>query len=392
MHAFNNTHTSRNSIRSRVIISVGAVLAVGLWGMASAGAAQAASVLTGPIDLGTSQTYGVLAASAVTNTGPTVVTGDLGVSPQSSITGFTGTPNGLDIGAVHDNDQPASLAQLDLTTAFNAAAGLTPTSSGLTELNGMSLTPGVYSGGALSLANNGILTLAGTSASSVWVFQAASTLTIGSATQIIITGGASACNVFWEVGSSATIGTSAHFQGTVMAAESISADTGASIQGRLLARTAAVTLQSNAITAPTGCAPGSAPTTSGSPAITSGSPSRAVVGTPYSFTVATTGSPTPALTMSAGSLPAGLVFDSATGTISGTPIVPGSTSFTVTASNGLGADVSARFTIVVARPVLALTGVNPIPGLMVAALLLLAGAALFSARRINKTTTARGQR
>jgi hypothetical protein len=392
MHAAKNLNSSKNSFRTRAIVSTGVILAIGLWSIASAATAQAASVLTGPIDLGTSSTYGVLAASAVTNTGPTVVTGDIGVSPQSSITGFGGLPNGTNIGAVHDMDAEASQAQLDLTTAFNAAAGLTPTSSGLTELNGMSLTPGVYSGGALSLSNNGTLTLAGTSAASIWVFQAASSLTIGSASQIVITGGASACNVFWEVGSSATIGTSAHFQGTVMASASVSAATGATIQGRLLAKTAAVTLQSNAITAPTGCAPGSAPTTTGAPAITTGGPSGAVVGTPFSFPITASGTPTPTVTMTGGSLPAGLVFDSATGTVSGTPLAAGTSSFAVTASNGSGADVTALFTIVAARPVLALTGVNPIPGLLIAALLLLAGAALFSARRVSKTATNRGQR
>jgi hypothetical protein len=256
----------------------------------------------------------------------------------------------------------------------------------------MSLAPGVYSGGALSLSNNGTLTLAGTSANSIWVFQAASSLTIGSATQIIITGGASACNVFWKVGSSATIGTSAQFQGTVMAAASIAAGTGASVIGRLLARTAAVTLQDNAITAPTGCAAGSAPITSGSPAITAGAPSAAVVGTPFSFAVTASGTPAPTFTITGGALPAGLVLDTATGIVSGTPTAPGSSTFTVTATNGVGQDVAAQFTVVAARPVLALTGMNPVPGLLIAALLVFGGIAMVSARRLNVITSARNER
>lgn len=377
------------SLKTRTIASLGVIVALGFWSIASAAGAQAATVLSGPIDLGTASTYGVLAASAVTNTGPTVVNGDLGVSPQSSITGFGGLPNGDVVGVVHDSDAEATLAQLDVTTAFNTAAGLTPTTSGLTEMNGMSLTPGVYSGGALSLANNGTLTLAGTSADSVWVFQAASSLTIGSATQIIITGGASACNVFWEVGSSATIGTTAHFQGTVLASASISAATGATIAGRLLARTAAVTLQSNIITAPLGCSPGSPPTTTDSPEITSGAPVVAVVGTPYSFDITATGSPAPVLSMSGGSLPAGLAFDSSTGVVSGTPLAAGRSSFTITASNGLGPDVNAIITITAARPALALTGVNPFPGLLIAGLLFSAGVVLIGARRSISYSTKR---
>ncbi|QWT22769.1 DUF3494 domain-containing protein [Subtercola sp. PAMC28395] len=310
----------------------------------TAGPAQAATTLSGPVDLGTAGTYGVLGASAVTNTGPTVVTGDVGVSPGTSITGFSGAPNGTYTGSLHQTDPAAAQAQNDLTTAFNAAAGLTPTTSGLSEMNGLSLTPGVYSGGALSLANNGTLTLAG-SASSVWVFQAASTLTIGSGTHILITGGASGCNVFWEVGSSATLGTSAQFQGTVLAAQSITATTGATIVGRLLAANAAVTLDTNTITVPTGCPAAGTPTSSPSPEITSGTPPTATEGTPYTFTVTATGTPAPVFTVTAGSLPAGLTLNGTTGQITGTPTTPGSSTVTLTASNGITPNTSAIYTI-----------------------------------------------
>jgi Ice-binding-like/Putative Ig domain len=382
--------TTRRAVqRSRTIGSIGILVAVGVWSLVSAGSAEAASVLSGPINLGTSSTYGVLAASAITNTGPTVVTGDLGVSPQSSITGFTGLPNGTNIGVVHDNDAPALMAQNDLTTAFNSAAGLTPISSGLSQLNGMSLTPGVYSGGALALSNNGTLTLAGVDANSIWVFQAASSLTIGSATHIVITGGASACNVFWEVGSSASIGTSANFQGTVLAAQSVTAATGATVTGRLLARGAAVTLDSNTINVPLNCTPGTTPTTTGSPALTAGTPPTARVGTPYSFAVSASGAPAPTFTVTSGNLPAGLALNSATGIISGTPTTVGSSTFTVTATNGVGVDVSSIITITAARPVLALTGVNVLPELLVAFLLLFSGAAFTVARRLNQISITR---
>ncbi|MFJ3489704.1 ice-binding family protein [Leifsonia aquatica] len=319
----------------------GAVLAA-LILFAGAQSAGAATTIDGPVGLGTAASYGALGASELTNTGPTVVTGDIGVSPGSSVTGFTGAPDGTFTGSLHQTDAAAAQAQSDVTTAFNAAAGLTPTTSGLSELNGLSLVPGVYSGGALALADNGVLTLAG-SADSVWVFQAASSLTIGSATQIIVTGDANACNVFWEIGSSASLGTGAQFQGTILAKESITATTGATIIGRLLANTAAVTLDTNTITVPTGCTPPG--TVSTSPTITSGTPTAATAGTPYSYPVTATGSPAPTYTVTSGSLPAGLTLNGTTGVISGTPTTPGSSTFTITVTNGTAPDTSATYTI-----------------------------------------------
>ncbi|MDR6611991.1 ice-binding family protein [Leifsonia sp. 1010] len=310
-------------------------------------AAHADTTLDGPVDIGTAAPFGVLGASEVTNTGPTVVDGDVGVSPGSSITGFGGAPDGALTGTLHQTDAVAAQAQSDVTTAFNTAGGLTPTTSGIGELNGLSLTPGVYSGGALSLADNGALTLAG-SATSVWVFQAASTLTIGSATHITMTGGATACNVFWRVGSSATLGTAAQFIGTVLADQSITATTGATIEGRLLASNAAVTLDTNTVTAPTGCPPPGTPVTTSSPSITSGTPTAPVAGTPYAFTVTASGAPSPTFTVTAGALPAGLTLNGTTGVISGTPTTPGWSAVTITASNGQGPDASATYTFVTA--------------------------------------------
>ncbi len=306
--------------------------------------ASAATVIDGPVGLGTASTYGVLGASAVTNTGPSVVNGDLGVSPGTSITGLSTAPNGVVNGTVHQTDAAAAQAQRDTTTAYDVAASLTPTRTGLTELDGLSLSPGVYSGGALQLADTGALTLAG-SANSVWVFQAASTLTIGSGSRITITGGANACNVFWQVGSSATIGSGAQFQGTVLAQQSVTATTGATVVGRLLARTGAVTLDTNTITASSGCPTPGTPSETTAPVISSGAPTPATAGTPYSYTVTATGTPTP--TYTAAGLPAGLTIDSTTGVISGTPTTPGTSEVTITASNGTAPNDTQTVTITV---------------------------------------------
>jgi len=341
-------------LRPTIFALTGIGLAASLAVM-STSAASAATVLDGPVDLGTAATYGVLGASAVTNTGPTVVDGDLGVSPGTSITGFGAAPNGVVNGTVHQTDAAAAQAQRDTTTAYDVAASLTPAQTGLTELDGLSLSPGVYSGGALSLADTGSLTLAG-SADSVWVFQAASTLTIGSATRITITGGASSCNVFWQVGSSATIGTGAQFRGTVLAQQSVTATTGATVVGRLLARTGAVTLDTNTITAPTGCPTPGTPSQTVAPTITSGAPTPATAGTPYRYTVTASGTPSP--TFAATGLPAGLTIDSTTGVVSGTPTTPGDATVTVTAANGTAPNATQTVTITV-RPAATTTPTAP---------------------------------
>jgi hypothetical protein len=343
------------SARKLTSAAASGLLALGLCAL-SVSPAVAATTIDGPIDLGAASTFGVLGASAVTNTGPTVVNGDVGVSPGTSITGFEGPPAGLVNGTVHATDAVASQAQLDLTEAINDAASLTPTTSGLSNLSGLSLTPGVYAGGELSLNSGGLLTLAGT-ADSIWVFQAASTLTVGSAAQIQMTGGATSCNVFWQIGSSATIGTGAQFVGTVMAGISITANTGATIEGRLLADTGAVTLDTNLITVPSGCEPGTEPVETESPEFTSPPPPAGTVGTPYSFTLTASGTPSPTFAVTAGTLPAGLALNATTGVISGTPTTAGSSTATITASNGIAPDDSTVITIDIAAAAV----VPPIP-------------------------------
>lgn len=328
----------RTVSRSRLLLVAGASALV--LALLPAGAANAVTQIDGPVDLGTAFPFAVLAGETVTNTGPSVLNGDLGLSPGTSLTGFEfATVNGT----THATDTVAAQAQIDLTTAYGVAAGLTPTQTGLGDLTGLSLTPGVYSGGDLSVT--GALTLEGT-ADAVWVFQAASTLTAATGSIITVTGGASACNVFWQVGSSATLNPGAAFVGTVMANVSVTAETAATVTGRLLARTGAVTLDSNVITAPTECStpPG---TVTSSPEITSAAPPAGEAGVDYSFTVTASGSPTPALSVASGELPPGLTFDSATGVISGQPTTPGTYTFAIAARNEVAPDAVTEYSVII---------------------------------------------
>ncbi|WP_237657048.1 ice-binding family protein [Agreia sp. COWG] len=301
-----------------------------------AGSAQAA---TSPIDLESATGYAVLAGSTITNSGPTVVTGDVGLNPGSQITGFEGAPSGGFVpgSGTARTDPGVGIAKRSLTKAYNAAASQTPQLPSLAELAGQNLGPGVYSGGALNLAAGGLLTLTG-GAESVWIFQASSSLVTGVGSQIQVLGGASVCNVYWQVASSATLGGGSTFVGTVMAQQDISAGNAANVQGRLLASTGAVTLLNDTITAPLGC-----------PKITSDAPTSATAGTPYSYTVTASGTPTPTFTVSSGALPTGLTLDSTTGVISGTPTTPGSSTFTITATNSIDSD-SETYTVVTGSP------------------------------------------
>jgi len=200
------------------------------------------------ISLGTAGNFEVLAGSGVTNTGKTNVTGNLGVSPGTAVTGFgPGTVSGMTYTGVTSAAGPA---QADLTTAYNNAQGLTLcpiTVSG--DLGGLTLTPGLYKSTS-SLAITGTLILdAKNDPNAVFIFQIASTLTIASRASIILMNGALASNVFWAVGSSATLGTYSVFKGTIMAYASITITTGAELDGRALARVAAVTMDTNTVKA-----------------------------------------------------------------------------------------------------------------------------------------------
>jgi hypothetical protein len=199
-----------------------------------------------PVGLGTDGAFAVLAGQAVTNTGSSTINGDLGVSPGASVTGF---PPGTVNGTIHEADAVAAQAQVDLTTAYNDAAGRTPVVSVPADLSGLTLTPGVYQNSS-ALALTGALTLnAQGNANAVFIFQAGSTLTTGSGSSVTLINGAQPCNIYWQVGSSATLGTTTSFVGNILALSSISMNNGVTLDGRALARNGSVTLINDTITA-----------------------------------------------------------------------------------------------------------------------------------------------
>ncbi|MEO7721503.1 MAG: ice-binding family protein [Pseudolysinimonas sp.] len=356
-----------------------AIVGLGVVGL-TGGSASADTTINGPIDLGNATSFGVLAGSAITNTGTSTVSGDAGVSPLTSIGLLAGDLTGG--GALHPGDSVATSAQTDTATAFGVAASLTPTSSGFTELGGQSLGPGVYSGGALSV--NGVLTLVGT-ADSVWVFQAASTLITGSNSSVVLSGvGVTSCNVFWEVGSSATLGTGSTMVGTVMALASISTDGGNTVNGRLLARTAAVTLINTTVNRPSGC---STPigSVSSSPTITSTVIPSGTVGTPFSFTLTASGSADSDFVVMSGGLAPGLSLESTTGVISGTPTIAGTFPMTISADNGIAPAGTADFRFAV-LDTLALTGTDIHPALEAGGITVATGIAMLVLSRRRQPT------
>ena len=213
--------------------------------LALAGSAQAATA----VGLGTADSFAVLGGSGVTNTGLSVINGDLGTSPTPSVTGFGGTVDGTVIGAIHQADASAAQAQADLATAYKDAAGQGPAATLPTELGGRTLTPGVYDSASGTFGLTGALTLNGNgNPDAVFVLKTASTLISASASQVLLVNGAQSCNVFWKVGSSATLGTSSTFAGNVLALQSISLGSGVAVNGRLLARNGAVTLIDDTVT------------------------------------------------------------------------------------------------------------------------------------------------
>ncbi len=251
----------------------------------TAGLASAAGPTA--VGLGTARTFAVLAGSGITNTGPSVMNGDIGSYPTTTITGF---PPGIVNGTNHAGDAVTQGAKTDLTTAYNDAAGKTPTTTIPTELGGTTLTGGTYSSAAGTFGITGNLTLnGGGDPTSVWVFQMASTLTTATGSSVTLIGGAQSCNVFWQVGSSATLGGSTTFRGSILALTSVTLVTSATVDGRVLARNGAVTLDTNTITVPT-CAAAPTPTSTATPVATT---TPAPTATP---TAAPTATPTPAST------------------------------------------------------------------------------------------------
>jgi len=246
----------------------GAYLAFVLTALLLLQPASAAFAFPNPatVELGTAATFSVLAGSTVTNTGATVITadadvgGNLGVSPGSAVTGF---PDGVVTapGTIHAGDATAGTAQTAAGAASVAAAGRTPnqTFDPIYDLVGQTFTAGVYNA-PTSLAVGGVgatVTLDGqNNPDAVFIFQIGSTLVTGASSTVALVNGAQACNVFWQVGSSATLGANSTFNGTILASVSASLSAGVNLQGRVLASTGAVTLINDTINTPA-CAPSS---------------------------------------------------------------------------------------------------------------------------------------
>jgi formylmethanofuran dehydrogenase subunit C len=205
---------------------------------------QDATAGEAPVALGSDAPFAVLAGTAVTSTGNTTVNGDLGVSPGATLTGEP-TVNGT----THLGDPAAAQAQLDLTTAYNDAAGRLGGAAASGNLGGQTLPPGLYSSATSMGISSGDLTLDGQGdPNAVWIFQMGTTLITTVGRQVILIGQAQAANIFWQVGSSATLGASSVFKGNILAYTSIAMDTGAVLEGRALARNGLVSLDGNTIT------------------------------------------------------------------------------------------------------------------------------------------------
>ncbi len=214
-----------------------------VWTFSTGACGQAA------VALRSAGSFAVLAGASVASTGPTSLTGDIGVSPGTAIDGF---PPGNFTGTEHSANTTSAAAIADLTTAYNDAAGRTlcPTTVA-GNLGGQTLTPGLYKSTDSLEVSSGDLTLDGQGDSdAVFIFQMASTLTTTAGRQVILIGDANAANVFWQVGTSAALGTTSAFNGTIMADQAITMDTGATLNGRALARITEITLDSNTIVRP----------------------------------------------------------------------------------------------------------------------------------------------
>jgi len=195
--------------------------------------------------------FASLAGTTITNTGPTIITGDVGLSPGSAVTGF---PPGTIIPAIgnpHINDVVANKAKLDLTAAYLFLAGKPPGTSVSGNIGGTTRAPGTYTSSSTLAISSGNLTLdAGGNANAVFIFQIASALTVTSGRQVILAGSAQAKNVYWQVGSDVTLGTTSVFKGNILALSSITLQTGATLVGRTFARNGALTLDNNIVTKP----------------------------------------------------------------------------------------------------------------------------------------------
>jgi hypothetical protein len=206
----------------------------------------AVAAVPSPLDLGVAKTFAVLAGTGITNTGATTVTGDIGTYPTATESGF---PPGVVVGTNHGGDATTQAAKTALGAAYSYAAARTANATVPTELGGTTLTPGVYNSAAGDFGLHGTLTLdAQGHSNAIFILQMASTLTTGTGGSVLLTNGAQDCNVFWQVGSSATIGTGTALVGTILALTSITLVSGATVTGRALAENGAVTMDTNTVT------------------------------------------------------------------------------------------------------------------------------------------------
>lgn len=283
----------KTGIRNFAMLSVAVVLAttvrassppnaatVAMMATVSSSSSVLANTLVAP-NLGAAKSFAVLAASTVTNSGATAISGDLGLSPGISVTGF---PPGILAGTQHISDPATAQAQLDLTAAYNDAAGRTLGAIALAgNLGGMTLVPGLYKSTSSLEISSGDLTLdAQGDANAVYIFQMASTLVTTTGRKVILAGGAQAANIYWQVGSSATLGVSSVFKGNIMALASITVNNGAAVDGRLLARTAAVTLDNNVVKVGVASVP---PMDNVAPVVSSATPGNGAIGVSTASTV-----------------------------------------------------------------------------------------------------------
>lgn len=243
----------RRGRRTRALIA-GLVGFIVFFGVAGSPAFAATA-----LNLGAAAPYAVVAGSTITNTGSSVITGDIGLSPGTSITGF---PPGTVSGTTDIANANSLAAQTSATAAYGVAASDTPftTVAGGT-IGGMTLSPGVYNASS-SMSLTGTVTLnGGGDPNAVFIFQAGSTLTTATSSSVVLENGAQACNVFWQVGSSATIGSTTSFIGTILALTSVTLASGASVEGSVFAQTGAVTLDDNLISVVTCATPAPPPVT-----------------------------------------------------------------------------------------------------------------------------------
>jgi hypothetical protein len=300
------------------------------------------SAQTAP-SLGAAQSFAIL-GSTVTNTGPSVIAGDVGSSPGTSITGF---PPGIVVsGTIHAADAAANSAQGALTTAYNNLAGQTCTEdlSGQ-DLGGKTLTPGVYCF-STSAQLTGTLTLnTQGNPAAVFIFKIGSTLTTASGSSVALSNALSECivgNVFWQIGSSATLGTGTRFSGNIVALTSVTLTTGARVAGRVLARNGSVSLDSNPVTIP--CAAAVCPAITLSPSTLP----NGREGVAYLQTITGNGGVAPyTFAVTGGALPGGMTL-SAAGVLTGTPTAAGTFTFTVRATDANGCVGTATYSLVVA--------------------------------------------